>query len=141
MNLSGVHRIVALSRPVMVIVSIAAIVTSLAGCQQKAVLLSVHGKAVSDWVAALKDHDPHVRTKAVAALQSVGRADPAAIPAITAALTDQDPTVRDAAALALLNIGPDAASSADALRTAQSDKNALVRTHAAAALQRIQSRL
>ena len=140
MNPSRDHRTPAACRAAIAVISISAITICLSGCQQKAVLLSVHGKSVSDWVAALKDREPHVRKKAVAALQSVGQADPAAIPAITGALADQDATVRDAAALALLNIGPDAAYSADALRVAQSDKNALVRTHATAALQRIQSR-
>jgi len=97
------------------------------GCQQKPALLSVHGKSVSDWVTATKDRDPRVRKRAVAALQSVGCADLAAIPALAVALQDQDASVRDAAALALLNIGPDA-------------KNSPVRIHAAAALARIQSR-
>ena len=110
------------------------------GCQQKPALLSVHGKSVSGWVTATKDRDPHVRKKALAALQSVGRADPAAIPAIAAALQDQDASVRDAAALALLNIGPDATGAAEALRSAQSDKNSSVRAHVTAALARIQSR-
>jgi HEAT repeat protein len=111
-----------------------------AGCQQKPSLLSVHGKSVSEWVTATKDREPHVRKKAVSALQSVGRADPSAISALAAALQDQDASVRDAAALALLNIGPDATGAADALRNAQSDKNSSVRGHATAALARIQSR-
>jgi len=125
----------------MLIVALLSISTiAFVGCQQKPALLSVHGKSVSDWVAALKDRDPHTRKKAISALQSVGKADAAAIPAIVAALQDQDPSVRDAAALALLNIGPDANGAADALRSAQSDKNSSVRTHATAALARIQSR-
>jgi hypothetical protein len=125
-----------------IVVAVFLSITTIAfvGCQQKPALLSVHGKSVSDWVTAAKDRDPRVRKKAVAALQSVGRADAAAIPALAAALQDQDAAIRDAAALALLNIGPDATGAADALLNAQSDKNLSVRTHATAALARIQSR-
>jgi hypothetical protein len=117
--------------------SIGALVVT--GCERKPVLLSVHGKSVSDWVTATKDRDPHVRKRAVSALQSVGGAEPTAIPAIAAALQDQDPSVRDAAALAILNIGVEASVSADALRNAQSDKNSSVRAHATAALARLQA--
>src|SRR5438876_1147014 len=83
--------------------------------------------------------DAKSRKKAVANLGHVGKADPAAIPALIGALKDRDAAVRDTAVLALLNLGPDAFDGTDALaKIAQHDPDATVRAHATKALARIQ---
>ena len=110
------------------------------GCGKKQTQLqSVHGQSVDHWIAELKRPEPKARKSAVAALQSVGAVDPAAVPAIVSALSDRDAKVRDAAATALLNIGPPAKDAVDALNKARSDKDATVRSHAEAAMRRISS--
>jgi HEAT repeat protein len=112
--------------------------TMLAGCRKpKAQLQSVHGQTVEHWVNELKRPEPKARTAALSALQSVGAADPAAVPAIVSALNDKTPEVRDKAVIALLNIGPPAKDAVAALEKAKDDPDAKVRSHAAAALKRI----
>ena len=111
---------------------------TLAGCGAKRTeLLSAHGNAVSYWIEELKKPQPKARIAAISALQSVGAADSAAIPALIGALGDTDAKVRDAAAVALLNIGPPAKEAVEALNKAKRDKDPTVRKHAAAALQQI----
>jgi HEAT repeat protein len=114
------------------------IVIGAAGCGKKqAELVSAHGQSVDHWVHELKRPEPKARKSAVAALQSVGVADPAALPAIVGALNDSDARVRDAATIALLNIGPPAKDAVSALSKAKTDRDATVRSHAEAALRRI----
>lgn len=109
-----------------------------AGCaKQEAQLQSAHGQSVEYWVKETKQPKPKARIQAIRVLQSVGAADPAAIPAIIRALKDRDAKVRDAAALALLNVGPPAEEAVDALNAAKADQDATVRMHAEAALNRI----
>jgi HEAT repeat protein len=110
------------------------------GCGGNDGPLMSHGKPVAHWLQELKKADPKARKQAVVALGHVGKADPAAIPAVIGAVQDRDPTVRDAAVLALLNIGPDAKDAVAALTEASHDKNATVRSHAVKALERIQAR-
>src|SRR5690349_586091 len=77
------------------------------GCGDgKTELLTAKGQTVEHWLEELKRPDPKARIAAISALQSVGAADPRAIPALARMLEDKAPKVRDAAALALLNIGP-----------------------------------
>jgi len=121
----------------LVLVGLLLLGSTLAACQRQPELVTAHGRPVSQWLVAIKDRDPKVRKRAIAALQSVGRIDPAAIPALTEALKDKDAKVRDAAVIALLNIGPEAQDIAEALRGAANDKDAQVRAHVAAALARV----
>jgi HEAT repeat protein len=107
------------------------------GCGKKEPVIS-HGQPVSHWLQAIHDPDVKKRKKAVVALGHVGRADPAAIPAVIEAVKDADASVRVEAVLALLNIGPDAKDAVPALTEAQEDKDASVRSFAAKALERIQ---
>src|SRR5262249_44151369 len=100
--------------------------------------LQSHGHPVAYWVEELKNPDPRARQKAVTALGHVGKADPAAIPAVIEALHDQDSGVRDTAVLALLNLGPDAKEAVPALTETTKDRDVKVREHAAKALERIQ---
>ena len=100
------------------------------GCQRTAELQSVHGQLVSHWLDELKKPDPKARKKAITALEGVGTADPAAIPAIIGALRDSDPSVRDVAVLTLLNIGPDVHDAATAPEGLINDKDANIRAHA-----------
>jgi HEAT repeat protein len=109
-----------------------------AGCSGKNEPVMAHGKPVPHWLEELKQPAPKARKKAVIALGAVGKADPAAIPALIGVVkNDQDATIRDQAVLALLNIGPDAKDASPVLTEAESDKDATVRTHATKALDRI----
>ena len=67
----------------------------------------------------------------------VGKADPAAIPALAGALKDRDARVRAEAVLALLNVGPAAKEAVPALEEACRDKDATVRTYAEQALVKV----
>jgi len=110
----------------------------LLGCHSKTQPLLSHDKPVSYWIEELRKPEPQARKKAVTALGHVGKADPAAIPALVEALHDPDAGVRDAAVLALLNLGSDAKDAVPALKEATKDKDATVRGHAVKALERIQ---
>jgi HEAT repeat protein len=112
---------------------------ALLGCHSKTQPLLSHDHTVSYWVQELKSQDPKARKKAVTALGHVGKADPAAIPALVETLHDSDASVRDAAVLALLNLGPDAKEAVPALTEATKDKDSTVRAHATKALERIES--
>jgi HEAT repeat protein len=107
------------------------------GCGKSAQPLTASGKPVGHWVEALKDPDPKTRKRAVKALGAVGKADPAAIPALTGALKDRDARVRAEAVLALLNVGPAAKAAVPALEEARRDKDATVRTYAEQALVKV----
>src|SRR5690242_5770948 len=109
----------------------------LAGCSSKDVPLTAGGQPVSHWLDELKKPEAKARKKAVKELGHVGKADPAAIPAVTAALKDADAGVRAEAALALLNLGPDAAEAEPALAEALKDRDRKVREYAAQALEKI----
>ena len=113
-------------------------VSFLSGCAKPAAPLTAHGQPVAHWVEELKRPEAKARKKAVRALGHVGKADPAALPAVVAALKDRDAAVRQEAALALLNLGPDAADAVGALAEAQKDADAKVRAYAARALERVQ---
>jgi HEAT repeat protein len=110
----------------------------LSGCAKKHKPITANGKPVGHWLEELKNPDPKARKKAAVALGNVGRADPAAIPALIAVLKDRDATVRDSAVLALLNIGPKARDAIPALTEARYDKDATVRSHAVKAVERVQ---
>jgi HEAT repeat protein len=109
----------------------------LSGCQRQQPM-TVSGKPIGHWLEALKDKNPQVRQRAVEALGNVGKADPAAIPALIGALQDPNPSVRGKAALALLKSGPDAEEAIPALTQLLQDKDAKVRLYAAKALEKIQ---
>jgi vesicle coat complex subunit len=113
--------------------------TLLLGCHNKTQPLQSHDHPVSFWLQQLKNPDPKARKKAVTALGHVGKADPAAIPALIETLHDRDAGVRDVAVLALLNLGSDAKEAVPALTEATKDKDPNVRAHAAKALERIES--
>ncbi|HLW66010.1 MAG TPA: HEAT repeat domain-containing protein [Gemmataceae bacterium] len=106
-------------------------------CNHKTQPLQSHDHPVTYWLQELKSQDPKARKKAVTALGHVGKADPAAIPALIDALHDGDAGVRDASVLALLNLGSDAKEARPALTEATNDKDATVRDHAAKALEKI----
>lgn len=116
---------------------LAVFVWSLFGCAGKKEPVIVHGKPVAYWVDESKRPDPKARKKAVVALGQVGKADPAAIPALVGALADLDPRVRGEAVLALLKIGPDAKDALPALENARRDRDATIRDHANKAIARI----
>ena len=121
----------------MLIVAFLAITS--AGCfSQPEAPLTAGGEPVAYWLDELKKPAPKARKKAVRELGHIGKADPAAIPAVIAALKDPDAMVRSEAALALLNLGPDAAEAIPALQEATRDKNPTVREYAQKALERIQ---
>lgn len=109
----------------------------LVGCASKTVPPTVHGKPVAFWVDESKRPDPKARKKAVVALGQVGKADPAAIPALVVALADADSRVRNEAVLALLKIGPAAKEALPALENLRRDREPTVRDHAAKAIARI----
>jgi HEAT repeat protein len=113
---------------------------ALSACNDKSQPLLSHGQPVSHWLEELKSSDPAARKKAITALGHLGKADPAAIPALIEALHDNNAVVRDAAVLALLNLGPDAKDAVPALTNATKDKDANVRAHAAKAVERIQGK-
>lgn len=107
------------------------------GCgKSKGPLLS-HGKPVAHWVGVMNDPDPAKRKQAVKALESVGTADPSAIPALSAAVKDPEAVVRSEAILALLRLGPAAKSAEPALEEALQDPDPEVRRYAEKALARI----
>jgi len=114
------------------------LVILLAGCAKKDEPVIAHGKPVAHWLEELKKPDAKARKKATGALGLVGKADPAAIPALIRALKDSDATVRDTAVLALLNIGPGAKEAVPALTESSTDQDATVRSHAAKAVARLQ---
>src|SRR5579859_6377068 len=70
------------------------LVILLAGCAKKDEPVIAHGKPVAHWLEELKKPDAKARKKATGALGLVGKADPAAIPALIRALKDSDATVR-----------------------------------------------
>src|SRR5262249_44323840 len=113
------------------------IVILLAGCGGKSEPLTAHGKPVAHWLDELEAPDPRARKKAVVALGHVGKADPAAVPALAGAVKDRDAGVRAAAVLALLNLGPDAREAVPALSEARNDSDAKVRAYAAKALAKV----
>jgi HEAT repeat protein len=108
-----------------------------AGCSSKDGPLTAGGRSVSHWLDEMKKPDAKARKKAVKELGHVGKAEPAALPAVTAALKDADAGVRAEAALALLNLGPEAADAEAALADAVRDKDAKVRQYAGQALDKI----
>ena len=109
-----------------------------AGCTSKPdAPLTAGGKPVSHWLSELKQRDAKARCKAVKELGHVGKADPAAIPAVIKALKDADANVRAEAALALLNLGPDAADAAPALEEAVKDRDPKVRNYSKTALEKV----
>jgi HEAT repeat protein len=110
---------------------------AVAGCSKPAAPLTAGGRPVAHWLDELKKPDPKARKKAVRELGHVGKADPAAIPAVTGALKDSDAAVRQEACLALLNLGPDAADADAALAGATQDPDAKVREYAAEALAKV----
>jgi uncharacterized protein (TIGR03067 family) len=60
------------------------------------------GRTLTQWIAALKDSNPQVRTQSTTALSIIGKQDPdRVVPALQAALTDKDETVRQYAAHAI----------------------------------------
>src|SRR5712691_11360901 len=99
-----------------------------AGCGKKSPeLLSVSGKPIEFWLAALRDGgaDSQQRIKAVKALSNVGPAHSAAIPALIKALDSPEIAVRVEAVLALLKNGTHANEALPVLqRIAHSDKDA-----------------
>ena len=110
----------------------------LLGCSRPTDPLTSHGKPVAHWLEELKQPDAKARKKAVVALGAVGKADPAAIPALIAVVKDdRDGRVRNEAVVALLNIGPDAEDAIPALTEAEHDKDTTVRTNATKAIERI----
>ena len=115
----------------------AVLLCCLIGCAGKKAPVTVHGKPIAYWIDELKRPDFKARKKAVAALGQVGKADPAAIPALVGALTDSDGRVRDESVLALLKIGPDAKEALPALENLRRDRETTIRDHAAKAIARI----
>jgi HEAT repeat protein len=107
------------------------------GCSRPAAPLTAGGRPVAHWLDELKKPDPKARKKAVRELGHIGKADPAAIPAVVGAVKDKDAAVRQEACLALLNLGPDAAEADDALTEATRDPDAKVREYAAEALAKV----
>ncbi len=107
------------------------------GCGSSKTPLRSHGKTVREWLEQLQQPDPGTRQFAVRALGHVGKADPAAIPAVAAAVSDPDPGVRDQAVLSLLRLGRDAKEALPALVAAQNDPDDTVREHAVKAVERI----
>jgi HEAT repeat protein len=107
------------------------------GCSSKPDTLTAGGHPVAYWLDEAKKPDPKARRKAVRELGHVGKADPAALPAVTEALKDRDVEVRREAALALLNLGADAKEAEPALVEAGKDGDKTVREYAAKALERI----
>ena len=106
------------------------------GCSRTPEAVIAGGKPASHWLEEAKKPDAKSRKKAVKELGHIGKADPAAIPAVIAALKDFEPVVRREAALALLNL-VDASEAADALTEATHDKDPKVREYATEALARI----
>ena len=117
-------------------IALAVLFGCLLGCGGKKEPMTVHGKPISYWVDELKRPDPKARKKAVAALGQVGKADPAAIPALAGALADADARAC-AAVLALLKIGPDAKEALPALENLRHDREPTIRDHAGKAIARI----
>ena len=114
------------------------VLTLAAGCSSRPEgPLTAGGRPVSHWLDELRSPDPKARKKAVRELGHVGKADPAAIPAVTGALKDPDPQVRAEAALALLNLGPAAAEAVPALEEVRNDSDPAVRSYVHKALERI----
>jgi HEAT repeat protein len=106
-----------------------------AGCSSKANgPVTAGGHPVSHWLDELKNQDAKARKKAVKELGHIGRADPAAIPAVAESLKDLNPGVRMEAALALFNLGEDARDAIPALSQAAGDKDPKVRQYVARAL-------
>ncbi len=113
------------------------LVALLSGCGRAKPTLA-GGKPVSYWVEALRGPDAQVRKKAVAKLGNVGRANPAAFPAVRGALTDPDPAVRLEAIRAVVKFGRDAAEAVPALtELSQRDADERVRTDAQRALEKV----
>jgi HEAT repeat protein len=121
----------------MKIVVVICLALMICGCQRQGPM-TVSGKPIGHWLEALKDKNPRVRQRAVEALGNVGKADPAAIPALIGALQDPNPTIRGKVALALLKSGRDAEEAVPALTQLLQDKDAKVRLYAAKALEKIQ---
>ena len=117
---------------------LAVLPVGLAGCSSKpAAPLTAGGEPVSHWLEEAKKPGAKSRKKAIRELGHIGKADPAAIPAVIAALKDPDATVRTEAALSLLNLGPDAADAVPALTEATRDPDIRVRESAEKALVKI----
>lgn len=110
----------------------------LGGCNRQTQPVLASGKPVSYWVAQLHDQTALARRSAVNNLGSVGRADPAVVPALTSALKDADPTVRSAAILAVLKCDPAVDEAIPTLvAMQQSDESPEVRSYAARALEKL----
>lgn len=108
----------------------------LGGC--KAPQTAVGGKSVQHWVEALQAPDVQLRKKAAAKLGNVGKADPAAVPALVGALNDPDAEVRVEVILALVKLGPAARDAAPKLgEMARDDPDEAVRASAGRALEKI----
>ena len=81
-----------------------------------------------------------LRSKAVSALERIGPAAEAAVPALNEALQDDDSGVRSKAASALGRIGPAAKAAVPALIEALQDDDYWVRSKAALALEKIRTK-
>ena len=119
------------------ILFLALLIAPLAGCGGQPPV-TAGGKSAGEWAEALiKERDPKVRLQAVRQLGRIGKADPAALPALTGALKDADAKVRAGAVAALLNMGPAAKDAVPALEEAQQDSDPTVRAYALKAVERI----
>lgn len=109
-----------------------------AGCARLPPTLA-GGKPVEFWVRTLREGDPRQRQEAAFKLGNVGRADPAALPALTEALRDPEPKVRREVILALVKFGDGAREVIPALtEIGRTDPDEQVRSHAVRAVERLQ---
>ena len=92
------------------------------------------GCSLSELIESTKDANPEVREEAANALNEMGPAAKAAVPALIRLLDDKAKGVRQDAALAFGAIGPDAKASVPALIKLLDDKENGVRLNAAQAL-------
>jgi HEAT repeat protein len=97
---------------------------------------SLEGR-VQDLIRALKEQNRDVRKNAAVAIEKIGPAAKAAVPALIVALKDPDDDVRHYAAEALGRIGGEARDAVEALGEALQDKSKDVRQSAAWALGKI----
>jgi HEAT repeat protein len=85
------------------------------------------GKAVSEWIARLKDKDDKVRLKAAMSLRQLGPEAKAAVPALLESLKDNSASVRCESAFALQRVGPAAKPAIPSLIEALKDADYHVR--------------